>query len=114
MTKLAIDIWSDVMCPWCVIGWGNLQKGLKLVEGEIGQLAPSGQGQGLGAGKVNLEGQRLLIEPSPSTQHELGDIREALADAIQLRPRVLQPQLQPGMNILVEMLQQSLPGLVHA
>ena len=35
MTKLAIDIWSDVMCPWCVIGWGNLQKGLKLVEGEI-------------------------------------------------------------------------------
>lgn len=35
MTKLAIDIWSDVMCPWCLVGWGNLQQGLKLVEGEI-------------------------------------------------------------------------------
>lgn len=35
MTKLAIDIWSDVMCPWCLVGWGNLQQGLKVVEGEI-------------------------------------------------------------------------------
>ena len=33
--KLTIDIWSDVMCPWCMIGWGQLQKGLALVDGEI-------------------------------------------------------------------------------
>ena len=33
--KMTIDIWSDVMCPWCLVGWGNLQQGLKLVEGEI-------------------------------------------------------------------------------
>lgn len=33
--RLTIDIWSDVMCPWCLVGWGNLRQGLALVEGEI-------------------------------------------------------------------------------
>lgn len=33
--KLTIDIWSDVMCPWCVIGYHQLRKGLALVEHEI-------------------------------------------------------------------------------
>ncbi|MEN3792407.1 DsbA family oxidoreductase [Fulvimarina sp. MAC3] len=33
--KLAIDIWSDVMCPWCVIGWGNLKTALDQLKGEI-------------------------------------------------------------------------------
>ena len=32
---LRIDIWSDVMCPWCLVGWGNLRKGLEQLEGEI-------------------------------------------------------------------------------
>ena len=32
---LRIDIWSDVMCPWCLVGWGALQKGLALLDGEI-------------------------------------------------------------------------------
>ncbi|MBL4718048.1 MAG: DsbA family oxidoreductase [Erythrobacter sp.] len=32
---LRIDIWSDVMCPWCLVGWGSLQKGLAQLEGEI-------------------------------------------------------------------------------
>jgi predicted DsbA family dithiol-disulfide isomerase len=32
---LRIDIWSDVMCPWCLVGWGNLQQGLAALEGEI-------------------------------------------------------------------------------
>ncbi len=33
--KLTIDIWSDVMCPWCLVGYGQLSKGLKELEGEI-------------------------------------------------------------------------------
>lgn len=33
--RLTIDIWSDVMCPWCLVGYGKLQKGLALLEGEI-------------------------------------------------------------------------------
>ena len=32
---LRIDIWSDFMCPWCLVGWGSLQKGLAQLEGEI-------------------------------------------------------------------------------
>lgn len=33
--QLTIDIWSDVMCPWCLIGWGNLRQALAKLEGEI-------------------------------------------------------------------------------
>jgi len=33
--RLTIDIYSDVMCPWCIIGYSQLQKGLALLEGEI-------------------------------------------------------------------------------
>ena len=33
--RLTIDIWSDVMCPWCVIGYKNLEKGLAELDGEI-------------------------------------------------------------------------------
>ena len=33
--RVTIDIWSDVMCPWCVIGYKQLQKGLELLDGEI-------------------------------------------------------------------------------
>lgn len=36
MKKLDIEIWSDVMCPWCLIGWGQLSKALAELDGEIG------------------------------------------------------------------------------
>ncbi len=32
---LTIDIWSDVMCPWCVIGYKNLERALETLEGEV-------------------------------------------------------------------------------
>lgn len=32
---LTIDIYSDVMCPWCAIGYGQLTKALESLEGEI-------------------------------------------------------------------------------
>ncbi|GGD95320.1 2-hydroxychromene-2-carboxylate isomerase [Tsuneonella deserti] len=32
---VTIDIWSDVMCPWCVIGYKNLERALATFEGEI-------------------------------------------------------------------------------
>ncbi len=36
MTKtLQIDIWSDVMCPWCAIGFAQLKKGLDLISDEV-------------------------------------------------------------------------------
>ncbi|MDP3908171.1 DsbA family oxidoreductase [Novosphingobium sp.] len=33
--KLTIDIYSDVMCPWCVIGYNQLSKALDELAGEI-------------------------------------------------------------------------------
>ena len=33
--RLTIDIYSDVMCPWCLIGYGQLTKALMELEGEI-------------------------------------------------------------------------------
>lgn len=32
---VTIDIWSDVMCPWCVIGYHQLQKGLAMLGDEV-------------------------------------------------------------------------------
>ena len=33
--KITIDIWSDVMCPWCVIGYRQLQTALARLAGEV-------------------------------------------------------------------------------
>jgi predicted DsbA family dithiol-disulfide isomerase len=33
--KVTIDIFSDVMCPWCIIGYKQLEKGLAQLGGEI-------------------------------------------------------------------------------
>src|SRR5690606_9184536 len=33
--KVAVDIWSDVMCPWCAIGYTHFAKARKELEGEI-------------------------------------------------------------------------------
>ncbi len=33
--KVIIDIWSDVMCPWCIIGYQQLAKGLDQLAGEV-------------------------------------------------------------------------------
>ena len=33
--RMTIDVWSDVMCPWCAIGYGQLSKALAELDGEI-------------------------------------------------------------------------------
>ncbi len=33
--KVTIDIFSDVMCPWCVVGYKNLQTALGELDGEV-------------------------------------------------------------------------------
>ncbi len=35
MTKLSVDVWSDVMCPWCAIGMARFAEALRGLEGEI-------------------------------------------------------------------------------
>ncbi len=36
--RMTIDIYSDVMCPWCLIGYGQLTKALEQLDGEIESL----------------------------------------------------------------------------
>jgi len=35
MNAIDIDIWSDVMCPWCAVGYARLERALALTGGEI-------------------------------------------------------------------------------
>ena len=35
LAKITIDIFSDVMCPWCVIGYKQLDQALTSLAGEI-------------------------------------------------------------------------------
>ena len=32
---MRIDIWSDVVCPWCWIGKHRFQRGLELLGGDV-------------------------------------------------------------------------------
>lgn len=32
---LSIDIWSDIVCPWCVIGHANFSRAARMLEGQI-------------------------------------------------------------------------------
>jgi len=61
---LTIDIWSDVMCPWCLVGWGGLQQAL-------GQLAA------LGARQVQGDGLLALVQPLPIEARSIGGERPA-------------------------------------
>lgn len=33
--RVAVDIWSDVVCPWCAIGYTQFAKAMKDLDGEI-------------------------------------------------------------------------------
>jgi predicted DsbA family dithiol-disulfide isomerase len=35
MKQLAVDVWSDVMCPWCAVGWAQFAKAIADLDGEL-------------------------------------------------------------------------------
>ncbi len=35
MPKVAVDVWSDVMCPWCAVGYTQFAKAVAALEGEL-------------------------------------------------------------------------------
>ncbi|HEY6817626.1 MAG TPA: DsbA family oxidoreductase [Croceibacterium sp.] len=35
MPKVAVDVWSDVMCPWCAVGYTQFAKAVEALEGEL-------------------------------------------------------------------------------
>ncbi|WP_022942663.1 DsbA family oxidoreductase [Psychromonas hadalis] len=63
MKKLQIDIVSDVMCPWCIVGYKGLQKALQ-------QLAPDVQAN------INW----LPFELNPDMPNEGQNIKEHLIE----------------------------------
>ena len=79
--KLTIDIYSDVMCPWCVIGYAQLQKGLAQLSGEIEaevrwlpfelnpDMPPEGEGQA-----------EHIARKYGSTPEQVGENRERLQE----------------------------------
>ena len=79
MKKLAVEIWSDVMCPWCAVGWTQFAKAMKELEGEIAvearfmpfelnpDLPPEGKYQ-----------QKLLAEVYRRTPEEVAAMRAQL------------------------------------
>ncbi|WP_305095551.1 DsbA family oxidoreductase [Croceibacterium aestuarii] len=62
--KVMVDIWSDVMCPWCAIGYAQFAKAVKALDGEIEvearwmpfelnpDMPPEGRSQAEHVGKV--------------------------------------------------------------
>ena len=35
MNKVAVDIWSDVMCPWCAVGYTQFARAVEQLRGEL-------------------------------------------------------------------------------
>lgn len=79
MTRLSIDIWSDVMCPWCLVGWGQLSRALAELEGEIEaevrwrpfELNPDMPAEG-------TDQQAYLRHKSGRSEAELREMRERI------------------------------------
>ena len=34
MKALSVEVWSDVMCPWCAVGWTQFAKAIEQLRGE--------------------------------------------------------------------------------
>jgi predicted DsbA family dithiol-disulfide isomerase len=35
MPRIAVDIWSDVMCPWCAVGYTSFARAVEALAGEL-------------------------------------------------------------------------------
>ncbi|WP_340589358.1 DsbA family oxidoreductase [Erythrobacter alti] len=35
MTEIDVEIWSDVMCPWCAVGYAQFTKAMEMVADEV-------------------------------------------------------------------------------
>jgi predicted DsbA family dithiol-disulfide isomerase len=78
---VAVDIWSDVMCPWCAIGYTQFAKAMKELEGEIEvevrwmpfELNPDMPAEG------KSQAQHLA-EVYQRSEDEIAEMRERLLD----------------------------------
>ena len=62
MKTLAVEVWSDVMCPWCAVGWTQFAKAIEELsfEGALKELEAIVSR--LEQGEVDLEDSIALYE----------------------------------------------------
>ena len=69
MKKLDVEIWSDVMCPWCAVGWTQFAKAMNDLEGEI-----------------DIEARFMPFELNPDLPPEGKDQQKHLAEVYRRTP----------------------------
>ncbi|HSH12611.1 MAG TPA: DsbA family protein, partial [Desulfurivibrionaceae bacterium] len=55
MTRLQIDIVSDIACPWCAIGYARLEKAMEALKPEL---------------DFNVEWHAFELNPDPAAEVE--------------------------------------------
>ena len=82
--KLTVDIWSDVMCPWCAIGYTQFAQALEQLEGEIEvetRFMPFELNRDLGPeGKLQDKHLAEVYGRSPEEVAQMRSTLEAAAD----------------------------------
>lgn len=80
--KVTVDIWSDIVCPWCAIGYAQFAKALKQLDGEIevevrwmpfelnSEMAPKGELQ-----------SEVLARNYGSTAEQVSQMRQKMEEA---------------------------------
>ncbi len=81
--ELAVDIWSDVMCPWCAIGYSQFSRAVEELAGDVDvtvlrfmpfELNPAMPLEGRGQAELLAENYRKSAE-------EVAEMRRAMEDA---------------------------------
>lgn len=84
--RVAVDIWSDVVCPWCAIGYTQFAKALKELDGEIDvevrwmpfELNPDAPAEG----KNQAEHLAEVYDRTPEQLAEMRENLEAAAERV--------------------------------
>ncbi|WP_394246902.1 DsbA family oxidoreductase [Vibrio profundi] len=82
MKQVTIDIVSDVVCPWCIIGYERLQSALNTLNGEISaqvQFHPFELNPAMPQGGQNL--REHLAEKYGTTPQASNEAREMITNA---------------------------------
>src|SRR5690242_6121020 len=79
MTRLRIDIWSDIACPWCYVGKRRLEQALARFEH---------------AGSVDIRWHAFELNPAAPRSSEPGPYAERLATKYGTSQREAEARIQ--------------------
>ena len=116
MTKIQLDVVSDVMCPWCYIGKRRLEQALAELDRETG-----GDGDGDGGGDgIEVELRWRPFQLDPTLPQEGRDRREYLETkfggperANEIYERIRQAGLEEGLEFNFDAIEVS-PNTIDA